>query len=258
MSRSSLPAPGHPLEGKVALVTGAGRGIGRAIAIGLAEAEGAAVMCSSRWLERSSETAKAISNAGGRSSAISADVTDAGALHTAFEQAAAGFGGVDIVFANAGMSPPAQPVADSDPMAWRQAMDTNVFGVYLTARTAIPWLRRRGGGKIIVVGSGMKQTVAAGHSAYASSKAAAWMLVRTLAVELQREHISVNELIPGPVKTAMTNFGEQRLPPGEWIKDPDDVVPLALFTATPPRGSRRSPPGTTPAAASTRSRTSRS
>ena len=227
----------HPhssdLAGKVAVVTGAGRGIGHAVALGLARS-GASVVCVARNTMEITATAASITDAAGLACAVTADVTDEAALAIAFAHAAQHFGGVDIVFANAGISPQSSFIADSDSAAWRATMETNVFGVYLTARAAVPWLRRRGGGKIIVMGSGMKHMVAAGRSAYATSKAAVWMLVQTLAVELQQDQISVNELIPGPVKTAMTRFGEQRMPAGEWIKEPEDVVPMALFLATQP------------------------
>lgn len=222
----------NALAGKVALVTGAGRGIGRAIAMGLAQA-GASVVCTARSATEIAATAALITDAGGQACSITADVTDAISLEAAFAHASQRFGGIDIVFANAGMSPRGS-VAEGDPSVWRRTMETNVFGVYLTARTAIPWLRRRGGGKIIVTGSGARQKAAEGRSAYGASKAAVWMFVQTLAVELQQENISVNELIPGPVRTVLTNFGEREMPAGEWIKEPKDVVPMALFLAAHP------------------------
>ena len=220
------------LAGKVAVVTGAGRGIGRAIAMGLAQA-GASVVCVARTGAEVMGTTALITNAGGQACPVTADVADEAAIEAAFTMAAAQFGGIDIVFANAGVSPRGT-VAQGDPAVWRHTFETNVFGVYLSARAAVPWLRLRGGGKIIVVGSGARQAVAAGRSAYGASKAAVWMLVQTLAIELRADNISVNELIPGPVKTAMTHYGEREMPAGEWIKEPADVVPLALFMATQP------------------------
>lgn len=221
-----------PLTGKTALVTGAGRGIGRAIALGLAGA-GASLVCCARREQEIAETVALMQAAGGRALAIPADVTDMAALEAAFEQGAAAFGGIDIVFANAGVSPRGT-LADGDPVAWRHTLETNVIGVYQTMRAALPWLRLRGGGKIIVIDSGAKLRAGPGRSAYGASKAAVWMLVQTAAMELREESISVNELVPGPVKTAMTHFGAREIPEGEWLKEPEDVVPLALFLATHP------------------------
>ncbi|MFM0653493.1 SDR family NAD(P)-dependent oxidoreductase [Paraburkholderia sediminicola] len=101
-------------------------------------------------------------------------------------------------------------------------------------RGAIPHLRRRGAGKMILIGSGSRHRPNPGMSSYASSKLGTWMLTQTLAVELQSANISVNELIPGPVRTAMTGFGEKIAPEGEWIKEPEDVAPPALFLASQP------------------------
>lgn len=221
------------LTGKVAVVTGAGRGIGRAIAEGYARA-GARVVCTARSVTDIEEVAQAITRAGGTAVACQADVTDSASMDALFARAASEFGGVDIVIANAGVLLESQPVEMCDPHKWMRTFEVNVFGVFHTARAAIPHLRQRGGGKIVVIGSGTRLRASAGQSAYASSKLAAWMLTQTLAVELEEASISVNELIPGPVKTAMTGFGQTRFPRSEWIKDPEDVVPMALFLATQP------------------------
>ena len=108
------------------------------------------------------------------------------------------------------------------------------FGCVPYAENVVAHLRRRGGGKIVMIGSGSRFRPHPGGSAYSTSKLALWMLTQTLAMELQQANISVNELIPGPVRTALTGFGETRFPPGEWVKEPTDVVPLALFLATQP------------------------
>ena len=84
------------------------------------------------------------------------------------------------------------------------------------------------------MGSGARHSAAPGMSAYSASKLALWKLVQVLAMELHEHRISVNELIPGPVKTAMTERGKVAFAPGEWVKEPDDVVPMAMFIATQP------------------------
>lgn len=222
-----------PLDGKVAVITGAGRGIGRAIACAYALA-GAAVVCSARKEDELRETLALIEKAGGRSSMFTADVVEHAQMLALFDHAVATYGGVDIVLANAGTAGESRKLLKSDPVLWRETIEVNLIGAYNTVHAAVPHLRERGAGKIIVTGSGARHRAAPGLSAYGSSKIALWMMTQVLAVELQEFNISVNELIPGPVKTAMTRFGEQRFPPEEWVKEPEDVVPLALFLATQP------------------------
>ncbi|HEY2189397.1 MAG TPA: SDR family oxidoreductase, partial [Caldimonas sp.] len=157
--------------------------------------------------------------------------------------ATSSLGGVDLLVANAGVGGDGKPVENSDIEAWRRTVDINLFGTYLCARAVIPAMRARGGGKIITVGSGMGHRARGGLSAYACSKAATWMLTRVLANELGPYGIDVNELIPGPVVTAMTAaaFAAQHLAApelqDEWYKSPEDVLPMLLFLATqPPKG----------------------
>jgi 3-oxoacyl-[acyl-carrier protein] reductase len=226
------------LEGKVAIVTGAGRGIGRAIALGYARA-GAAVCCAARTRAEIDATVHEIACDGGQAIAVPTDVTDPASARTMVESAVERFGGLDIVVVNAGVNGERNPVEVCDLARWRLTLDVNVYGALHCAQAAIPHLRKRGGGKIIMVGSGVGHRGLPGHSAYACSKAALWMLTRVLAQELAADNISVNELIPGPVVTALSQsqasqgrgvFGI----PGEWVKSPEDVVPLALFLATQP------------------------
>jgi 3-oxoacyl-[acyl-carrier protein] reductase len=230
----------RPLEAKVAVVTGAGRGIGRAIALAYADA-GASLCCAARTQAQLDEVAAGIRSLGGSAIAVPTDVTDPEAVERMFGAAADAFGGIDIVVINAGVEHERAPVAESDAALWRATLEVNLLGAYYCARTAIPHLRRRGGGKIITIGSGMGHRGLPGGSAYACSKAGLWMLTRVLAQELREANISVNELIPGPVRTALASD-----PPsgprgarfqGEWIKAPEDVVPLALFLATQPDGA---------------------
>lgn len=221
------------LGGKVAIVTGGGRGIGRAIAVAYAAA-GASVVVAARSGQEIDAVAQSIRHAGGDAVALEVDVTCNAAVEAMFGEAAARFGGVDIVIANAGTALQRSDIETCDPELWKRTVEVNLFGAFHTARAAIPHLRRRGGGKIVMTGSGSRFRPYPGGSAYSSSKLALWMLTQTLAMELQDANISVNELIPGPVKTAMTGFGEITFPPGEWIKEPEDVVPLAMFLATQP------------------------
>jgi 3-oxoacyl-[acyl-carrier protein] reductase len=227
-----------PLQAKVAIVTGAGRGIGRAIAVAYARA-GASVCCAARTLAQIEETAQIIEQAGEQALAVQTDVTDLQAVERMVERTIESFGGLDILVLNAGAHVDrGHRVEESVPEKWRATLETNLLGAYYCARAAIPHLRERGAGKIITVGSGMGHRGAAGGSAYACSKAGLWMLTRVLAQELAEFKICVNELIPGPVETAMNpdaaKWRDVGGPGGEWYKSPEDVAPLALFLATQP------------------------
>lgn len=225
------------LNNKVALVTGAGRGIGRSIALAYSEA-GAAVCAVARTGSEIEETAKEIREKGGQAITNICDVASYEDVQLLFQRTVAELGGLDIVVLNAGVNVERNSVEESDPQKWREAMEINLFGVYYCAKAAIPYMKEHGG-KIIVTGSGMGHRGAPGSSAYCCSKAGAWMLVQVLAQELAEYNISVNELIPGPVDTAMTSDTTARsgvafTTGSEWIKEPDDVVPLALFLASQP------------------------
>jgi 3-oxoacyl-[acyl-carrier protein] reductase len=235
------------LDGKVAVVTGAGRGCGRAIAVGLARA-GAKVCCIARSGDEIESAVAEIKKNGGQGIAQRADVSDLDSVNNAFAQTAQTFGGIDIVVLSHGVAGGLGPVDQGDPAEWKRTVEINLIGTYHSARAAIPHLKGRGAGKIIVVGSGQGHQGTASTSAYACSKAGTWALVQSLSAELVSFNISVNELLPGNVKTklydqtfqqvvAMTpksgaSLSEKRS--HEWLKDPEDVVPLALFMACQP------------------------
>lgn len=226
------------LKGKAAVVTGAGKGIGKAISLAYA-GEGASVACAARTQSDIQNTAKQIEDAGGNAIAIPTDVTCPEAVKSLFAKTADLWGGIDIVVVNAGGNYDREPVETSHPDNWRNTLEVNLFGAYHCAQAAIPLLKQRGGGKIITIGSGLGHRGTAGGSAYACSKAGLWMLTRVLAQELWPYNISVNELIPGPVATSIDDhFPTQKSNvsniDSEWVKNPQDVVPLALFLAGQP------------------------
>lgn len=228
----------QPLSGKVAIVTGAGKGIGKAVAQAYARA-GAAVSCAARTEADLHETVQCIVTAGGQGLAVPTDVTQLTAVQRMVQVTVETFGGLDILVINAGVGGDGRPVEESHPEAWRTTLEVNLLGAYYCAQAAIPALKQRGAGKIITVGSGIGHRGMTGTSAYACSKAGLWMLTRVLAQELLPYNISVNELIPGPVVTSLAGSQAARRQgvfaiEGEWVKTPEDVVPLALFLAVQP------------------------
>lgn len=229
-----------PLQGRVALVTGAGKGIGRAIALAYAAA-GAAVCCAGRTAADLVSLAAEIRAAGGQAATAVVDVTQEDAVRLMVASCLEAFGRLDLLVVNAGVTAEGTSVEESDTQRWRQTLDVNLFGAYLCARAAIPALKAAGGGKVVMIGSGLGHAGLPRISDYACAKAGLWMLTRVLAQELAPHHIDVNELIPGPVETAMTSTavaqGHLQASPAlqqEWLKQPEDVVPLALFLATQP------------------------
>ena len=226
----------EPLKDKVVVVTGAGRGIGRAIAESFARA-GASICCAARTASEIDAVANQINGNEGRAIAVPTDVTSLASVEAMFERVQTELGGVDVLVINAGVSSDKRTVEEGNPEAWVAAININLTGAYYCARAAIPYLKQRGAGKIITIGSGLGHKGTPKRSAYACSKAGLWMLTRVLAQELWEYNISVNELIPGPVDTSMTPATPDwayQLGEGEWLKKPEDVVPLALFLATQP------------------------
>lgn len=232
------------LEGKVALVTGGGTGIGAAIAEAFAVA-GACVAVTGRRPALLAQTVQRITDRGGTALAACADVTDLAAMTGAAEKVGDRFGRLDIAVANAGIQPGHRPVLKYPPEEWQRVLDVNLSGVWNTAKATVPALIRGGGGSVIIIGSGMARVSSGGSGAYAVAKAGASALTRVLAAELREHSIAVNELIPGPTRTPGMDGGGERdgeagrrwAGRGEWFKEPAEVARLALFVAAlPSRG----------------------
>ena len=190
------------LKGKVTVITGAGRGIGKAIAIAFAKA-GSSVVCASRTLSEIEETVRLITSFGGNAIAVKTDVTCIESVKVLTENAVICYGGIDILVINAGVNYDRELVENSNTDHWTKTVETNLFGAFYCAQAAIPFLKQRGAGKIITIGSGLGHHGFSAGSAYSCSKAGLWMLTRILAQELLPYNISVSELIPGPVLTSI-------------------------------------------------------
>lgn len=199
------------VEGKVALVTGGGSGIGEGACRALAEA-GAAVAVVDLRREPAEAVAESIRAAGGRAVALAADVADEAAVSQAVDRAVAEFGGLHIVFANAGINGMQTPIEEMTLDEWRATMDTNLTGTFLTVKHVIPHLRAAGGGAIVITASvnGTRTFSLPGYSCYSSSKAGQVAFAKMAAVELGRWDIRVNVILPGGVRTNIRERTYQR------------------------------------------------
>jgi NAD(P)-dependent dehydrogenase (short-subunit alcohol dehydrogenase family) len=200
------------LSQKVALITGAGTGIGRAAAILLAE-HGARVSLVGRRMDKLAEVADQIESAGGqapvttggiasRALVAPADVADPDQIRRAVEQTVARFGRLDIVFANAGINGVWCPVEEMTVEEWGLTLDANLKGTFLTVKYAVPHLKKQGGSIVICSSvNGTRQFSLSGASAYATSKAGQAAFAKMIALELARWKVRVNVICPGSIET---------------------------------------------------------
>lgn len=228
------------LAEKIALVTGSGRGIGRAIALAFAR-EGADLVLAARTPEQLDAVAADIRALGRRVLSVPTDVADRASVDALAENVRREFGRLDILVNNAGGGIEHNRILDSDPELWIADVTVNCISAYLVSRALLPLMIAADGGRVINVGSGMGHRPTPNSSAYHVGKAGMWMLTRCLAEEVWEHDIAVNEIIPGPVATHLTQGrmqvgGPPPFAPSEVVKAPEDVVPLALFLATQPDG----------------------
>lgn len=232
------------LEGKVALITGASKGIGEAIAYYFASS-GAAVVINSRKQEELHKVAASIQGLGGKCIGIAGNAGDSEACKILIEKTIEAFGGIDILVNNAASNPVFGPVVESESWAFDKIMNVNVKAPFELGKLAYPIMKARGGGSVINISSIAGITPDPGLGLYSVSKAALNMLTKVTAKEWGKDGIRVNAICPGLIKT---KFSEALWQDEKWLNrfvkmapisrmgTVDEIAALALFLAAPASG----------------------
>lgn len=229
------------LEGKVALVTGAGSGIGRASAELFAR-EGARVVVVDVDAESARVSAGAIEAAGGEAIAVPTDVSDAAAVQAMADAALERFGRVDVLMSNAGILDEYEPAAETSDETWNRVLGVNLNGMFFTSRALIPQMLDNGGGAIVNVASTAGLNGGNGGAAYTTSKHGVIGFTRQLCFDYARKGIRCNVICPGAVETGMTKEifsaadaevmkAVESAPIGRWAQ-PEELATAALFLAS--------------------------
>ncbi|HEX77039.1 MAG TPA: SDR family oxidoreductase [Dehalococcoidia bacterium] len=237
------------LDGKVALVTGAGRGIGRAVALAFAR-EGASLALAARTESEIQGVAQEVRALGRRALAIRTDVSDEAEVNRMVARTIAEYGRIDILVNNAGIGGPVGPLAEVSLKDWQRTLDTNLTGEFLCAKAVISQMKEQGGGRIINVSSVLGKRPLPLFGAYSVTKAGIIALTQTLAKELSAYNISVNclTLTVTDTELARTLHGEAARLTGETFEErwrrrgaeaplgrvatPEDLVPMFLMLAS--------------------------
>jgi NAD(P)-dependent dehydrogenase (short-subunit alcohol dehydrogenase family) len=216
------------LAGKVALITGAGSGIGKATALLFAQ-EGAKVAALSRTEEELKETVSQIQEAGGEGVPVAADISQPTQMQQAMQQVVNRWGRLDIVFANAGINGVWAPLEELDPEEWNKTINVNLTGTYLTVKYAVPYLKKQGGSVIITSSvNGTRMFSNTGATAYACTKAAQVAFAKMVALELAKDRIRVNVICPGAIETDIESSTDRQDLEAvkEPVEFPEGEIPL--------------------------------
>ena len=234
------------LEGKVALVTGGSRGIGRATALGFAEA-GADVVVASRKLPDLEQVADEIRGMGRKALPVEAHAGRMDDIGRLVETVVAEFGKIDILVNNAGTTPAMATVLETDERLWDSIMNLNLKGMYFVSQAVARVMKEHGGGKIINVASMAGYKTEVGVSVYSISKAAVLMVTKSMALELAQHNIRVNAIAPGAVNTRILDSRWFHLPeeeakrqkselgkmaPLQRVGEPDEMVGAMVYLAS--------------------------
>ncbi len=243
-----------PLKDSVVVVTGAGRGIGRAIALAFAQ-EGAALVLASRAEQALNETRASIEAMGGVGLVVPTDISQPESVQDLAERTLERFGRVDVLVNNSGIGGPSAPLWETDPKDWEATFAVNVTGTYLCCRAFLPAMITQRSGAVIIIGSMTGKRPLWGRTPYAASKLALVGLARTLALEAGPYGIRVNVISPGPVEGERIEWVirkqaegrgvsveevRQELASGAPLKrlvPPGDVAAAAVFLASPQASS---------------------
>jgi NAD(P)-dependent dehydrogenase (short-subunit alcohol dehydrogenase family) len=191
------------LTGKAALISGAGGGICRAIAVAFAEA-GASVACVDIDTEAAEETARLVAAAGGKSIAKRCNVADEAEVRAVTAAAHGAFGRLDILVSGAAPHDPGGTVIETPLTEWQMVVDINLTGAFLLSKAALPYMIEGGGGSIIFIASQLGRVGSAGRAAYCSTKGALIQLAKVIAIDHADQNVRANALSPGAVETQRT------------------------------------------------------